>query len=93
MIDSGKSVAAGMYMDDIWKAYEGEELITKAKPLFTVLTISATGTEMNPHAVLTNEEEKKKWNISNHALYPQVSTLQGQAVPPLPPPRFFQRSP
>lgn len=84
VIDSGKSVAAGIYMDDIWQAYEGKESIKKAMPLFTVLTLSATASEMNPNAVLTNEKEEKKWNISNPAVFPEVSIIDPSVQNTLP---------
>jgi alcohol dehydrogenase YqhD (iron-dependent ADH family) len=75
VIDSGKAVAAGFYMEDIWEAFENHTLIIKALPNFTILTISATGSEMNMAAVLTNEAKKKKWVILGPALYPKVSIL------------------
>lgn len=84
VIDSGKSVAAGMYTKDVWLMFEDGASVTKAMPLFTVLTISATGTEMNPYAVLTNEDENKKWNISGPALYPKVSVVDPSVQQTLP---------
>lgn len=48
-------------------------LMTKALPVFVVLTISATGSEMNPGAVITNEETHEKLEISSPMLYPTVS--------------------
>ncbi|MFC1546179.1 iron-containing alcohol dehydrogenase [bacterium] len=75
VIDSAKAVCAGVYMDDIWQAFETKESIQKALPLYTVLTLSAAGTEMNPNAVVTNEEQKKKYHISGPALYPKVSII------------------
>lgn len=75
VIDSAKSAAAGVYVPDVWRVYEAKSAVTRAMPLFTILTISATGSEMNPYAVLTNEKEGKKWNISGPALYPKVSIV------------------
>ena len=75
VIDSAKAVACGYYMDDVWQAFEARETITKALPLFTIPTLSGTGTETNPYAVVTNESQHKKWNISGPALYPKVSIL------------------
>jgi len=84
VIDSAKAVAAGVYMDDVWDAFESDRSIEKAMPLYTVLTISATGTEMNQYAVVTNEEEKKKWNMSGPALYPKVSVVDPSVQATLP---------
>ena len=75
VIDESKAIAAGFYMDDIWAAFENKFQIENALPLFTVLTLSATGSEMNPFAVLTNEKEKKKWAIYGPALFPVISII------------------
>ena len=48
-------------------------LMTKALLIFDVLTISATGSEMNPGAVITNEGTHEKMEISSPMLYPTVS--------------------
>ena len=58
VIDSAKAVAAGFHLQDVWNAFTGAERIQQALPVFTVLTISATGSEMNGNAVITNSEEK-----------------------------------
>ncbi len=85
VIDSAKAVAAGVcYKKDIWRAFETKESLEKALPLFTVLTLSATGTEMNGFAVVTHEKKKKKWNISGPALYPRVSIVDPSAQKNLP---------
>lgn len=84
VIDTGKSVAAGYYLDDIWNAFTGKERITNALPIFTVLTISATGSEMNSFAVLTNSEERKKWGIGAPVLYPKVTIIDPQVQCSLP---------
>jgi alcohol dehydrogenase YqhD (iron-dependent ADH family) len=65
-----------MYIDDVWKAFEArDQLVEKAMPLYSILTISATGTEMNRYAVITNEDQNKKWNVAGPALYPKVSIV------------------
>lgn len=76
VIDSAKAIAGGYYYDgDIWDAYSGKYAISKALPLFTVLTLSATGSEMNGNSVITKEETKQKWSTSSKALYPKVSII------------------
>lgn len=84
VIDEAKSVAAGFYLDNIWDAFERKAHITKALPLFTILTISGTGSEMNPFAVLTNEVEKKKWNIGAPVLYPKATIIDPSVQMSLP---------
>ncbi|MGE5480898.1 MAG: iron-containing alcohol dehydrogenase [Chloroflexota bacterium] len=83
-IDEAKSIAAGYYLDDPWSAFEGREKIVKALPVFTILTISATGSEMNSFAVLTNEEERKKWSIGSPNLFPRVSIVDPEIQSSLP---------
>jgi alcohol dehydrogenase YqhD (iron-dependent ADH family) len=75
VIDTAKSAAAGFFLPDIWAAYERQVEITRALPLFVVLTMSGTGSEMDPLAVLTNEEEVKKWVLRSPALFPVASII------------------
>lgn len=75
VIDTAKAVAAGFYLKDVWNAFTHTETITKTLPIYTVLTLSATGSEMNGNAVITNEAEHKKWAISSPLLYPKVSII------------------
>ncbi len=84
VIDEGKSIAAGFYLNDPWGAYDGTEKIARALPLFTILTISATGSEMNPTAVLTNDDEKKKWATRSEHIYPRVSIIDPSVQMSLP---------
>jgi len=84
VIDSGKSVAAGYFLDNVWDVFESHAPIMEALPHYTVLTISATGSEMNMVAVLTNEAEKKKWAIMGPALYPLVSIVDPSVQTTLP---------
>ncbi len=75
VIDSAKSISAGYYLDNIWDAYESKVEIKQALPLFTILTISAAGSEMNKGAVLTNEKEQKKWSLVHPLLFPKLSII------------------
>jgi alcohol dehydrogenase YqhD (iron-dependent ADH family) len=84
VIDEAKAVAAGFHLNDLWNAFEGKEVIKKALPIFTVLTLSATTSEMNSYAVLTHSAEKKKWAIGSQALYPKVSIIDPSVQTSLP---------
>lgn len=84
VIDSAKATAAGMYLDDIWDAFEEKVKIKKALPLFCVLTLSATGSEMNPYAVITNEIDDKKWSTGGEVLYPVASFIDPEVQASLP---------
>lgn len=73
VIDTAKAVAAGFYADDVWDLFKNKTIVEKALPVLTVLTLSGTGTEMNPFAVITKEDSLHKWNIKGPALYPLAS--------------------
>ena len=84
VIDESKSVAAGYYLNDLWSAFTHTEQISRALPLFVVLTLSGTGSEMNINAVLTNEEEKKKWAIYSVHVAPRFSIIDPSVQSTLP---------
>jgi len=85
VIDESKAIAAGAkYGGDIWDFFCGEARIQDALPLFTVLTIPATGSEMNQGCVLTKEETKQKFSAMAPALFPRVSILDPATTMTLP---------
>ena len=84
VIDSAKAVTAAFYNENVWEFFEKQTAVTKALPLFTILTISATGSEMNPGAVITHDEEKKKWAFHGPALFPKVSIIDPEVQMSLP---------
>lgn len=76
VIDTAKTVAAGyFYEGDVWDFFVQKAEIQKALPVYVVLTLAATGTEMNRYAVITNERTKQKFNIDSEKVYPKVSIL------------------
>ncbi len=73
-IDASKHIACSAFYDgDPWDLVLDKTKVTKALPIFTVLTICATGSEMNPGAVISNEETKEKLEINHPFLYPTLS--------------------
>ncbi len=78
VIDSAKAIAAGaLFKGDVWDLFEGKTFFTDSLPIFTILTISATGSEMNPFAVITKEDEKKKWPFSaGEASFPKATVIE-----------------
>lgn len=85
VIDSSKAIAAGVcYEGNVWELFEGKGSVKKALPLFTILTLSATGSEMNSGGVVTNEDEGKKWSFGSPLLYPKVSILDPSVQRSLP---------
>lgn len=74
VIDTAKSIAAGVcYEGDVWDLVEDSSKIKAALPIFTVLTLSATGSEMNKNAVLSNMEKHVKASMSSDLLKPRIS--------------------
>jgi alcohol dehydrogenase YqhD (iron-dependent ADH family) len=76
VIDAAKAMAAGAkYAGDVWDFYEQRAEITDALPLGTVLTLAATGTEMNGNSVITNWEKQQKLAVGTAHLIPRFSIL------------------
>lgn len=76
VIDCSKCIAAAaVYDGDPWDFCTGRAWVQKALPLGTVLTIAATGSEMNDGGVITNEETKEKIGMGGDLLYPKFSIL------------------
>ena len=75
-IDSAKLIAAGAKTDgDPWKIVTGEIEITGALPICTVLTLAATGSEMDSGAVITNPETQQKLGFGSPLLLPKASLM------------------
>ena len=63
-LDCSKVIAAGYYYGkDAWDIVMDASLITRALPVFSVLTMSATGSEMNSTAVISNMEAHVKKGV------------------------------
>ena len=77
VIDTAKAVAAGAYVEhSVWDFYAGGAVKpSKALPLFVVLTLAATGTEMNRATVLQNNATGQKRGWGNEHLFPKISYL------------------
>lgn len=74
--DSAKLCAAAFHYDgNPWDIVEGKVRAAKALPIYGVLTISATGSEMNSNSVIMDEEEKKKWGWAAKTVYPRLSIV------------------
>ncbi len=76
VIDCAKTIAAGVYYDkDPWDFFIEEAEITDALPLATVLTLAATGSEMNGNTVITDREALDKRSTGSPLLRPRFSIL------------------
>ncbi|WP_438318481.1 iron-containing alcohol dehydrogenase [Candidatus Caldatribacterium sp. SIUC1] len=81
VLDAAKIIAAGvLYEGDPWDFFTGKGTIKGKIPLGTVLTLAATGSEMNRNAVITNEETKEKLVIKNPHLFPDFSILDPENI-------------
>lgn len=76
VIDAAKAVAVGVpYEGDVWDFCIRKAQIQSALPLGTILTLAATGSEMNGNSVITNWEDKQKRSFGSIHAYPQFSLL------------------
>ncbi len=83
--DSSKAIAAGtLYEGSVWDFFGRRKEAKDALPIFGILTISATGSEMNGLGVVTNEREDKKWSLYSPKIYPQVSIIDPSVQTTLP---------
>ncbi len=75
-IDCAKVVAAGAnYSGDAWDLVLHSEKIGKVLPVISVLTLSATGTEMNGNAVISDLGKNDKFGTFSENMKPKVSIL------------------
>lgn len=86
VLDSAKAAGAGFYLgEDIWSIFDGRKIADKSLPVFTILTISATGSEMNSGGVITKEDENKKWPFrASTPSFPKVSIIDPEIQATLP---------
>lgn len=76
VIDCAKAIAAGAhYEGDVWDIVTKKVMPTSAVAIGTVLTLAATGSEMNGGAVITNWEENDKRSFGSIHTYPKFSIL------------------
>jgi len=76
VLDCVKAIAVGArYAGDAWDFIAKGVKPTEAIPFGAVLTLAATGSEMNYNSVITNWETKEKYGWSCPASAPQFSIL------------------
>ncbi|MDD2358011.1 MAG: iron-containing alcohol dehydrogenase [Thiovulaceae bacterium] len=79
--DSAKAIAAGAKYDgDVWDFYINKVQITEALPVFTVMTLSATASEMNGNSVIINDDTKQKYSISSVLINPVLSVINPELM-------------
>ena len=85
-IDCSKAIAAAAYYDgDAWDLLLDMSKITKALPIAVVLTIAATGSEMDSVAVISNMRTNEKLPLYSPLILPKVSVLNPENTYTVPP--------
>jgi alcohol dehydrogenase YqhD (iron-dependent ADH family) len=81
VLDSAKAVAAGAKYDgNVWDFFIGKAQVQEALPVFSVMTLAATGSEMNAYGVVTNSETQQKYPIGSPLLFPKVSVINPELM-------------
>ena len=76
VIDGTKLISAGLLYDgDAWDLVLDGSKVKAALPIFDVLTLSATGTEMDPFAVISDMSKNEKWGTGSPYMVPTMSIL------------------
>jgi len=76
VIDCCKAIAVARYYNgDPWDFFIRKTSVKKALPLCSILTLAATGSEMNGGTVITNEETGEKLSTGSNKMKPRFSIL------------------
>jgi NADP-dependent alcohol dehydrogenase len=88
VIDSVKFIAAAAVFEgaDPWQILvSGGEIINNALPFGCVITLPATGSEMNPNSVISRAATKEKLHFKSPFVYPVFSIMDPETTFTLPP--------
>lgn len=84
-IDCSKAIGAGVFYEgDAWDLVKEPQKIGKVLPIVTILTIAATGSEMNSTAVISNPETNEKLATKAKKMAPKASILDPEYTYTLP---------
>ncbi len=85
VIDGTKFLVAAVdYQGDPWEILTKPVRTTKAMPFGTVLTLPATGSEMNSGAVITRKSTHEKLGMGGPGLFPKFSVLDPEVIKSIP---------
>ncbi|MXV37471.1 iron-containing alcohol dehydrogenase [Flavobacteriaceae bacterium Ap0902] len=85
VIDGVKFMAAAAkYEGDKWEMVKSRAAIKEALPFATVLTLPATGSEMNAGFVVSRRETKEKLSMGSPLLFPKFSILDPTVIQSIP---------
>lgn len=87
VLDGTKFIAAAIPFEgeDAWQIVTGKEKYKTAIPLGAVLTLPATGSEMNYYAVISKKSTHEKKGMGGPLVYPKFSILDPETTYSLPP--------
>ncbi|MDR1403753.1 MAG: iron-containing alcohol dehydrogenase [Tannerellaceae bacterium] len=85
VIDATKFIAAAVpFEGDPWDILAKGSPVKEAMPLGAVLTLPATGSEMNERAVISRVSEGKKLNFATLFVFPKFAVMDPEATYSLP---------
>lgn len=86
VLDGSKFIAAAIpFEGEPWEIISKQLVIKEAIPLATILTLPATGSEMNAYSVISNEQTQEKRGFGSPLIYPRFSILDPETTFSLPP--------
>ncbi|HYW19927.1 MAG TPA: iron-containing alcohol dehydrogenase [Nodularia sp. (in: cyanobacteria)] len=86
VLDGTKFIAAAVpFVGDPWDILAKNAPVTAAIPFGTVLTLPATGSEMNTNSVVTKWETQEKLFFASPLVFPRFSVLDPETTFSLPP--------
>lgn len=76
VLDTAKAIAAGaLYDGDVWDFFTRKETPQQILRIFSIMTLAASGSEMNHYAVVTNDKTKEKLSLGGKLAFPTVSVI------------------
>lgn len=76
VLDATKFIAAAAdFEGDEWSIVEKHAPIKTARPFGSVITLPATGSEMNCYSVISHKEKNLKFGWASKLIYPQFSII------------------
>ncbi|MDY4788428.1 MAG: iron-containing alcohol dehydrogenase [Bacilli bacterium] len=76
VLDCSKVIAGASKLDcDAWDIVKRKVAVKECLPIYTILTLSATGSEMNGGAVISNLNTKEKIGVGSELFIPTCSVL------------------
>lgn len=76
VLDSSKAIAAGAKYDgDVWDFFLHTAEPMQNLKIFDIMTLAATGSEMNNYGVVTNDKTKQKLSLAGPFTFPTVSVI------------------